>query len=54
MTSREFMYMNKNMFTFVKSALLQKVGKTNLKDVCIKNKIEIKTRKMISILESSD
>ena len=45
MTSREFMYMNKNMFTFVKSALLQNVCKTNLKDVCIEVKIEIKTRK---------
>ena len=51
MTSRELMYMNKNMFTFVKSALLQNVCKTNLKDVCIENKIEIKTRKMIGILE---
>ena len=51
MTSHEFMYMNKNMFTFVKSALLQNVCKTKLKDVCIENKIKIKTRKMIGILE---
>ena len=51
MTSREFMYMNKNMFTFVKSALLQNVCKTKLNDVCIENKIEIKTRKMIDIPE---
>ena len=40
MTSREFMYMDKNMFTFEKSALLQNVCKTNINDVCIENKIE--------------
>ena len=51
MTSHEFMYMNKNMFAFLKSALLQNVCKTNLNDVCIENKIEIKTRKMIDIPE---
>ena len=32
--------------TFVKSALLQNVCNTNLEDVCIENKIEIKPRKM--------
>ena len=32
--------------TFIKPALLKNVCNTNLKDVCIENKIEIKTRKM--------
>ena len=46
MTSPEFMYTKKKKSTFVKSALLQNVCNTNLNDVCIENKIEIKTRKM--------
>ena len=42
MTSPEFIYMMKKMSTFVKSALLQNICNTNLKDVCIENKIEDK------------
>ena len=48
MMSRKFMYMIKNVFNFVKSALLY-VCNTNLKDACIGNKIS-KTRKMIGIV----
>ena len=50
MTSREFMYMNKYVFIFLKSASLQDVCNTNLKNVCIKNKIEIKKIKMIGMV----
>ena len=43
--TRIHVHEEKKKSTFVKSALLQNVCNTNLKDVCIENKIEIKAKK---------